>query len=131
MAFFLIADTPLPGEFWQRWNLDPILIVLLLLPLGAYLSAVRGGGGPRSAGRANFVSGWLVGAAALISPVMCAVGLAVQCPSGSAHDSCSGGRSARLLGHPGSAYSRLSPALAYWISNRRLTRSAQAPRVRP
>ena len=113
---------PLPGEFWQRWNLDPILIVLLLLPLGAYLSAVRGGGGPRSAGRANFVSGWLVGAAALLSP-LCALSVSLFSARVGQHMILAlVAAPLVLLGHPGSAYSRLSPALAHWISNRRLTR---------
>jgi putative membrane protein len=59
---------PVPGELWHSWNLDPLLILALLLVLGAYLrGAAAAGIGARN--RYCFHVGWTLTAALLVSPL--------------------------------------------------------------
>lgn len=66
---------PLPGELWRNWNLDPVLLAVLLAVLAAYAAgarALRGGAGSTGVGRsqqASFYLGWTVLALALVSPL--------------------------------------------------------------
>jgi putative membrane protein len=62
---------PIPGELWQNWNLDPVLIAVLLVAVGTY--AV---GASRSDARAVehwrhacFYAGWGMLVAMLVSPL--------------------------------------------------------------
>jgi putative membrane protein len=71
------GSAPLPGDLLARFNLDPVLIALLML-LGAWqLVAIHrsgGGGAPRR--RAFSCAGWLIATAAFISP-LCALSVAL------------------------------------------------------
>lgn len=61
---------PAPDEVWGRWNLDPVLLCLLVC--GALAFAMWGRAHPRSAGAAQswaFYAGWLVASLALVSPL--------------------------------------------------------------
>ncbi len=64
---------PRPDALLQRWNLDPLLVTILLLALIAYAacSDLRLGGSGRVPGwrRACFYAGWTLGALALVSPL--------------------------------------------------------------
>ncbi len=116
---------PVPADLWQRWNLDPILIAVLLTVLGAYLVAARGSGRAHSdamTSRAYFIAGWLIGAAALISP-LCALSVSLFSARVGQHMILALlAAPLVLLGFPGSVYARLSPSVADWLSNRWLTR---------
>ncbi|MDE2488574.1 MAG: cytochrome c oxidase assembly protein [Alphaproteobacteria bacterium] len=59
---------PTPSELWSRWNLDPVLIGLLLAVLGLYWAGARLAGVPRGR-RLSFYAGWALSTAALISPL--------------------------------------------------------------
>jgi putative membrane protein len=71
---------PDPTTLLWRWNLDPILLVLLVAAVVAY--AGLAGRGPRGLGsirpwrRACFYGGWALGAAALTSP-LCALSVSL------------------------------------------------------
>jgi putative membrane protein len=56
---------PSPASLAGRWNLDPVLVAVLLACLAAYLALVRTDRWRRAA----FVGGWALGALALISPL--------------------------------------------------------------
>ena len=62
---------PDPSELWRRWNLDPVLIAVLL---GSLIVQVRSAASRQS--RALAVAGWLVAGAALLSP-LCALSVAL------------------------------------------------------
>jgi putative membrane protein len=64
---------PLPGDLLHRFNLDPVLIMVLVLLTLAHCVLVTG----RKA-RIYALSGWLVAAAALLSP-LCALSVALCC----------------------------------------------------
>ncbi len=59
---------PLPEALWRRWNLDPILLVLLISAWAAYLFAARAGAVPGWR-RISFSVGWGLTTLALISPL--------------------------------------------------------------
>lgn len=62
---------PLPSEILGRFNLDPVLIVILLIFAGLHVRAVR------RTGVAGYVAGgWLMAAAAFISP-LCALSVSL------------------------------------------------------
>jgi len=61
---------PLPGELWQRFNLDPALLASLTLLTFLHARSVKG------AQRVSAVTGWLIAAAALVSP-LCALSVAL------------------------------------------------------
>ena len=69
------GSAPIPGELLMRFNLDPVLIGVLTAILAWHLIALKDS--PR-AGRARTqaLAGWLVAAAALISP-LCALSVAL------------------------------------------------------
>lgn len=65
---------PIPAEIWQRWLLEPVLLVVLALVLAAGLHAMR-----RRASRgmrATFIAGWSLASLALVSP-LCALSVAL------------------------------------------------------
>jgi putative membrane protein len=62
---------PLPSEILGRFNLDPILIVVLLFLAVAHVRAQR-----RSGAAAYIATGWLVAAVAFISP-LCALSVSL------------------------------------------------------
>jgi putative membrane protein len=62
---------PLPGEVLGRFNLDPVLIGSLLILAGLHVRAIW-----RSGVAGYVASGWLVAAAALISP-LCALSVSL------------------------------------------------------
>jgi putative membrane protein len=69
---------PTPDEILQRWNLDPLLIGVLIVALVAYAAGgERPGHGaiPRWR-RLCFYGGWMLGALALISP-LCALSVSL------------------------------------------------------
>lgn len=73
---------PVPGSLWQQWNLDPILIAILMAVAvfygyGRRLSEQRGKA--RAAGWTQpiyFYTGWLIATLAFISP-LCALSVAL------------------------------------------------------
>jgi putative membrane protein len=62
---------PLPSDILGRFNLDPVLIGVLLVLAGFHVRAVR-----RSAVAGYVAGGWLIAAAALISP-LCALSVSL------------------------------------------------------
>ena len=64
---------PSPGELLERFNLDPVLITTLVVLAGAHFFGLSES---NRRGRAYAVCGWLVVAAALISP-LCALSVAL------------------------------------------------------
>ena len=58
-----------PDALWSRWNLDPVLITILVLCALGYGLAARGTGTIDSRKKLLFYSGWAVLSAALISPL--------------------------------------------------------------
>ena len=62
---------PAPDQLVHRWNLDPLLIGILLAILGLYAVGLRRGpDGEGGAARSRaFLAGWLVAALALVSPL--------------------------------------------------------------
>jgi putative membrane protein len=68
---------PLPGLLWSRWNLDPVLLLVLLAIGSAYaFRASRFTGVLSSRRQAAFYAGWLVAALALVSP-LCALSVSL------------------------------------------------------
>jgi putative membrane protein len=63
---------PVPGDLWHRFNLDPVLIGALIILLVLHLRALR----TEPGGRLPAVAGWLIAAAALISP-LCALSVSL------------------------------------------------------
>ena len=63
---------PLPGDLGSRFNLDPVLIVVLMCAAGLHLLALR----RRGERVALAGAGWVVTAAALISP-LCALSVSL------------------------------------------------------
>lgn len=70
---------PDPGGLWARWNLDPPLVLALLLIAAVYAVAVHGRrSATMSAWRwASFYGGWALGALALVSP-LCALSVSLS-----------------------------------------------------
>lgn len=64
---------PSPGEVWERFNLDPVLITTLVVLACAHVYGI-----PESnrRGRAHAACGWLLAAIALVSP-LCALSVSL------------------------------------------------------
>ncbi len=64
---------PAPADLWERWNLDPILIFVLVVCAGAYawrtVAASRRGHPTAAWRQTSFYLGWIVTCLALISPL--------------------------------------------------------------
>lgn len=63
---------PTPDNLWHRWNLDPVLLTVLVVILGVYLAGLRRS--PAAGRRGDlrpwaFVAGWATLALALVSPL--------------------------------------------------------------
>ena len=69
------GSAPLPGELSTRFNLDPVLIGALILACAWHLWALNRGGIERRR-QAFALGGWLLAAAALVSP-LCALSVAL------------------------------------------------------
>jgi putative membrane protein len=71
---------PGPRELLQHWNLDPLLLGVLIVALVAYAAGSEprgaGGGGKPVWRRLCFYGGWALGAAALVSP-LCALSVSL------------------------------------------------------
>lgn len=64
------GSPPSPQSLASRWNLDPFLILILVVALAAYLIASHGvRGGAARWRKSSFVAGWLVASLALVSPL--------------------------------------------------------------
>lgn len=61
----------MPAELWTRFNLDPVLIVILILACVAHLWLLHDGRKRLAAG-----AGWLIAAVALVSP-LCALSVSL------------------------------------------------------
>lgn len=61
---------PMPGSLWLRWNIDPVVIVALVLLAGIHLARVGG------RQRTLAMTGWAVTALALLSP-LCALSVSL------------------------------------------------------
>ena len=59
---------PLPGQLWDRWNGDPVLILVLLALAGLHLRFAEN--------RAAAAGGWAIAALALLSP-LCALSVSL------------------------------------------------------
>lgn len=76
------GTAPLPVELWSRWNLDPVLILVLLAVALLYVAALRGAKARRPAGASQrwraraFHAGLGLTALALISP-LCSLSVAL------------------------------------------------------
>jgi len=65
------GSAPIPAELLSRFNLDPILVATLILIAAVHLACV-----PQATAKARAAAGWLVAAAAFISP-LCALSVAL------------------------------------------------------
>jgi len=65
------GSAPIPGELLSRFNLDPILVVTLILITWAHVARV-----PAATDKRRAAAGWIVAAAAFISP-LCALSVAL------------------------------------------------------
>lgn len=122
---------PHPGALWGRWNLDPILLCALALALLAYVFAIRRlgkAGRPISSARqAAFVTGWLVGALALISP-LCPLSVSLFAARVAQHMILAlVAAPLILLGRPGSAAAALVPRLARSLEQSTVLRALRSP----
>jgi putative membrane protein len=105
---------PIPGSLWARWNLDPILISVLLLALGSYLvgagrQTTRRGRLPRWRTWA-FITGWVALTLALVSP-LCPLSVALFSARVGQHMVLSLVAAPLLvLGRPGQTYGLVLPA---------------------
>jgi putative membrane protein len=64
------GSPPNPGGLWTRWNLDPVLLAVLLAVLAVYVLALRREPDRAPAWRSRcFVAGWVVLTLALVSPL--------------------------------------------------------------
>jgi len=66
---------PVPADIWLQWNLDPVLIAILAFAAALHVNYLRRTRSSR-ASQISAGSGWLVLAAALISP-LCSLGVAL------------------------------------------------------
>ena len=66
----------MPAQLWARWNLDPFLVSALLIVLIVAQRAARHPPETRRWSPRTFVTGWVIGAAALISP-LCALSVSL------------------------------------------------------
>ncbi len=66
---------PIPSALWSRWNVDPVLILSLLLIAALYVFAARLVA-PARGRQACFYAGWAVTALALLSP-LCALSVSL------------------------------------------------------
>lgn len=73
---------PIPMELWQRWTLQPLLLIALVLVLALSWPGLRRNG--TGAQRAAFMAGWTVLALGLVSP-LCAVSVALFAARASQH----------------------------------------------
>src|SRR4051812_45001463 len=64
------GQTPVPGELLGRFNLDPILIVVLVAAAAIHLARIP------ARSRTSAAAGWLIAAAAFLSP-LCALSVAL------------------------------------------------------
>jgi putative membrane protein len=108
---------PIPGSLWGRWNLDPILLSVLLLALVFYLVGssrqTTRGSGPPSWRTWAFSAGWVVLTLALISP-LCPLSVALFSARVGQHMVLSLVAAPLLvLGMPGRAYGRVLPAFPF------------------
>jgi putative membrane protein len=71
------GSAPLPGDLLTRFNLDPVLIVsLMLLAAWQFRAVGRTGAGGAQRRQAFSVAGWVIAAAGFISP-LCALSVAL------------------------------------------------------
>lgn len=70
------GSAPSPGELLARFNLDPLLIAILVLACSWQLWSIRYSGKNVTQRRVLAFSGWLVAAAAFLSP-LCALSVAL------------------------------------------------------
>lgn len=73
---------PIPAELWQRWTLQPLLLIALVLVLAMCWPGLRRNG--TGAQRTAFAAGWAVLALALVSP-LCALSVALFAARASQH----------------------------------------------
>lgn len=71
------GSPPTPDALWTRWNLDPVLLAVLLAVLAVYALGLRRRPDLASRGRmASFLAGWAVLSLALVSP-LCALSVSL------------------------------------------------------
>jgi putative membrane protein len=122
---------PQPGALWGRWNLDPILLCALTLALLAYVFGSRHlakAGRPISSARqAAFLTGWSVGALALISP-LCPLSVSLFSARVAQHMILALVAAPMVqLGRPGRAAAALAPRLAQSLNQSPATRALRSP----
>jgi putative membrane protein len=116
---------PVPHELWLRWNLDPILLAVLLAIAVGYRAGCRGASDAEVATRArrvSFFAGWAFTAAAFLSP-LCALSVALFSARAGQH------MILVLVAAPLLAYGRADLALRPLLSEK--TYSAVAKSIRP
>ena len=117
---------PLPSGLWQRWNFDPILITALVAVMAAYLVAARFAGEADASDergrRGYFVAGWLITAAALVSP-LCALSVSLFSARVGQHMILAlVAAPLVIVGRPDALFRRLLPAGADWLASRQLVK---------
>lgn len=122
---------PLPEALWSRWNLDPILIAVLIATLAAYGLGVRRlqveTRHLRTWRRAAFGAGWAIAILALISP-LCPLSVSLFSARVGQHMILSlVAAPLVLLGRPGLALTALAPRLARRMATSPLVRAAVSP----
>ncbi|MEO6340775.1 MAG: cytochrome c oxidase assembly protein [Caulobacteraceae bacterium] len=109
---------PNPDDLWRRWNLDPVLILVLLFGVGLYVVALD----RRSIDKADsphwrrwaFFGGWITLTLALVSP-LCPLSVSLFSARVGQHMVLSLVAAPMLiLGEPGKIFGRLWPGFDLW-----------------
>lgn len=118
---------PDPAEIWSRWNLDPVLIGVLLAALGLYLFAARGPRRPATYRIASFALGWATAAAALVSP-LCPLSVSLFSARVGQHMALSlVAAPLLLLGAPGTVLASLFPASGRRLAGSKIAAGLRSP----
>jgi putative membrane protein len=114
------GSPPVPEVVWTRWNLDPVLLLFLFVILAFYLfgadKLARVGRVTTPWRRCAFITGWIIGSGALISP-LCPLSVSLFSARVGQHMILSLiSAPLVILGRPGPAFGTLWPPYAQWLA---------------
>lgn len=124
------GSPPSPESLWDRWNLDPVLLIALVAALALYeLGASRlakAGRCPPPWRRVAFVAGWFVGSAALVSP-LCPLSVSLFSARVGQHMILSLLAAPLVMfGRPGFVFGSLWPGMSEWLADSKMLRMARS-----
>src|SRR5689334_17126702 len=116
------GEAPSPDTLWSHWNLDPLLISILVSALFLYaVGAADSHSGLSAQRRLAFIAGWATASAALLSP-LCPLSVALFSARVAQHMVLALVSAPLIvLGEPGKAYSYLLPNFDLRSYSRSLT----------